>query len=57
MLTLVASVFIMRWLLKLGTEKTVGRDSSVSIVTRYGLEDREIVSRTGEIFRTCSDPP
>ena len=32
-----------------------GRDSSVSIATRYGLEDPGIESRWGEIFRTYPD--
>jgi len=37
----------------------VGRDSSVGIATRYGLDGPEIDSRRGggEIFRTCPDWP
>jgi len=33
----------------------VGRDSSVGIATRYGLEGPGIESRWGEIFRTYPD--
>jgi hypothetical protein len=35
--------------------KTGSRDSSVGIVTRYGLKDPGIESRWGEIFRTYPD--
>jgi hypothetical protein len=34
---------------------TKGRDSSVGIATRYGLEGPRIESRWGEIFRTYPD--
>ena len=34
-----------------------GRDSSVGIATRYGLDDPGIESRWGEIFRTGPDRP
>jgi hypothetical protein len=36
---------------------TVGRDSSVGIATRYGLEGQGIESRWGEVFRTRPDRP
>ena len=36
---------------------TVGRDSSVGIASRYGLDGPGIESRLGEIFRTCPDRP
>jgi hypothetical protein len=35
----------------------VGRDSSVGIVSRYGLDDLGIDSSEGEIFRTRSERP
>ena len=35
----------------------VGRESSVGIATRYGLDGPGIESRWGEIFRTCPDRP
>jgi hypothetical protein len=36
----------------------MGRDSSVGIITRYGLDGPGIESRWGdEIFRTCPDRP
>ena len=35
--------------------QNVGRDSSVSIATRYRLDGTGIESRWGEIFRTCPD--
>jgi len=31
------------------------RDSSVDIVTRYGLNGQGIESKSGDIFRTCPD--
>jgi hypothetical protein len=34
-----------------------GRDSSVGIATRYGLDGPGIESRWGWIFRTCPDRP
>jgi hypothetical protein len=34
-----------------------GWDSSISIVTGYGLDSPGIESRWGEIFRTCPDQP
>jgi hypothetical protein len=33
----------------------VGRDNSIGIATRYGLDSPEIHSRWGEIFRSCLD--
>ena len=35
----------------------MGRDSSVGIVTGYGLDGPGIESWAGEIFRTCPDWP
>jgi len=35
----------------------VGRDSSVDIASRYGLDGPGIESRWDEIFRTCLDRP
>jgi len=35
----------------------VGRDSSVGIATRYGLDGPGIKSRLGEIFRARQDRP
>jgi len=35
----------------------MGRDSSVSIVTRYGMDFQGIEPRRDEIFRTCPDRP
>ena len=37
--------------------KRVGRDSSVGIATRYGLDGPGIESRRGEIFRTHPENP
>ena len=37
--------------------QSLGRDSSVGIATRYGLDGPRIESRWGEIFRTCPDQP
>jgi hypothetical protein len=39
------------------SKKKVGRDSSVGIATRYGLDGPGIESRWGEIFRTLPDRP
>jgi len=36
---------------------SVGRDSSVGIATRYGLDGPGIESWWGKIFRTCPDRP
>ena len=41
----------------LGTSPCRGRDSSVGIATRYGLDGPGIESRWGEIFHTRSDRP
>jgi hypothetical protein len=35
----------------------MGRDSSVGVATRYGLDGPVIESRWGEIFRTRPDQP
>ena len=35
----------------------IGRDSSVGIATRYGLDGPGVESRRGEIFRTHPDRP
>ena len=35
----------------------VGRDSSVGMATRYGLDGPGIESRWGEVFRTSPDRP
>jgi hypothetical protein len=35
----------------------MGRDSSVGIASRYGLDGPGIETRWGEIFRTCPDRP
>jgi hypothetical protein len=44
--------------LQLAWQLLVGRDSSVGVATRYGLDGPEIESRGGgEIFRTCPDRP
>ena len=40
----------------LGTAK-LGRDSSVSIATGYGMDGLGSNPGDGEIFRTCSDRP
>ena len=39
------------------TESKVGRDSSVGIAARYGLDGPRIESRWSEIFRTRPDRP
>ena len=36
---------------------SVGRDSSVGVVTRHGIDGLGIESRWGEIFRGSPDPP
>ena len=43
--------------LKLLLGLTVGRDSSVGTVTRYGVDGPGIESGGGEIFRTRPDRP
>jgi hypothetical protein len=41
-----------------GAKKSVGRDSSVGIATRYGLDGPGIESKWGgDIFRNCPDRP
>ena len=37
-------------------KKTVGRDSSFGIATRYGLDGPGIESRWGRVFRHLSNP-
>ena len=47
----------LRVLLSILSYMFVGRDSSVGIASRYGLEGRRIEFRWSEIFRTCPDRP